>query len=193
MRNEPREFAYIVVFGTIWGLVEIGLGSLLHTLNVPLKGSILTALTAGVALTGRTFVPTRGSLLQMGLIAAFLKIFSFGGSIALPLLGIMEEALILEGTLIVGGLTLPAYIAAGGLAVLWTPVHFLFVNGILITGKFHLYYDLLLGLLSGVTGLGREKAGLLFLLLALFLFLIGALVGALAWHLGCDIRRSALP
>ncbi|MCD6382570.1 MAG: hypothetical protein J7L74_02990, partial [Candidatus Hydrothermae bacterium] len=101
--------------------------------------------------------------------------------------------LILEGTLIVGGLTLPAYIAAGGLAVLWTPVHFLFVNGILITGKFHLYYDLLLGLLSGVTGLGREKAGLLFLLLALFLFLIGALAGALAWHLGRDIRRSALP
>jgi len=192
MRNEPRNFAYIVVFGTIWGLIELGLGTLLHALNIPLKGSLLTALTAGVALTGRTFVPTRGSLLQMGLIAAFLKIFSFGGSIALPLLGIMEEAFILEGTMILGGPTLPAYIIAGGLAVLWTPIHFLFVNGILITGKFHLYYDLLLRVLSGITGLGREKAGLLFLLLALFLFLIGALAGALAWYLGRDIRRSAL-
>ena len=193
MRNEPRNFAYIVVFGTIWGLVEIGLGSLLHALNIPLKGSILTALTAGVALTGRIFAPQRGSLLQMGLIAAFLKIFSFGGSIALPLMGIMEEALILEGTLIVGGITLPAYIAAGGLAVLWTPVHFLFVNGILITGKFRLYYDLLLRMLSGITGLGRERAALLFLLLALFLFLVGALAGVLAWYLGRDVKRSALP
>ena len=68
----------------------------------------------------------------------------------------------------------------------------LFVNGILITGRFHLYYELLLKMLTGMTGLGREKAGLLFFLLALCLFLAGALAGAFSWYLGRDVRRSVL-
>ncbi len=42
MRYKTRDLVYIALFGTIWGVAEMSLGALLHTLNVPQTGTIMT-------------------------------------------------------------------------------------------------------------------------------------------------------
>jgi len=43
MKYRTQELVYIAVFGTIWGVVEMTLGSYLHVLNVPQAGTVLAA------------------------------------------------------------------------------------------------------------------------------------------------------
>ncbi len=192
MRDNPRDFAYPIVFGALWGVVELTLGSILHALNVPLKGSFLTFITVGIALVGRTFSPRRGSILTMGFIAAFIKLFSFGGGIALPAIGILSEALIAELVTSAGRNSKLSYILAGGIAVMWTPFHFLFVNGMIFTGKFKIYYRMLIELTSKMFGFDRSQVALLFLSLAVLLFVSGCISGILSWHIGRDLKRRVI-
>ena len=86
MKLSTRELATLAVFGGLWGVVEISLGSVLKTLNIPLSGVVLAAIGLTVALTGRVFVPKKGSTLFIGVIATFLKLFSLGGVIIGPMI-----------------------------------------------------------------------------------------------------------
>ncbi|MCA9947909.1 MAG: hypothetical protein KC449_30715, partial [Anaerolineales bacterium] len=63
MKLSTRELVTIAVFGTLWGIVEISLGTVLKSLNVPLSGVVLAAIGLTVALVGRLFVPRRGATL----------------------------------------------------------------------------------------------------------------------------------
>ena len=96
MKLSTRELATLAVFGALWGLVEISLGSVLKTLNIPMSGMVLSAIGLVIALTGRVFVPRRGSTLFIGVIAMLLKLFSLGGVIVGPMVGIISEALVAE-------------------------------------------------------------------------------------------------
>jgi len=96
MKLSTRELATIAVFGTLWGLSEISLGSVLKSLNIPFGGAVLGAIGLIVALVGRAFVPKKGSTLFIGVIAMLLKLFSLGGVIMGPMVGIFSEALVAE-------------------------------------------------------------------------------------------------
>ena len=56
MKFSTRELVTLTVFGALWGVVEISVGSLAHILNLPLSGAILAAAGLMIALTGRLFV-----------------------------------------------------------------------------------------------------------------------------------------
>ena len=62
MKLTTRELATIAVFGTLWGISEITMGSVLHTLNIPFTGAFLAAIGLMIALVGRVFVPRKGSI-----------------------------------------------------------------------------------------------------------------------------------
>lgn len=96
MRFTVRDLVYIGVFGALWGAVEISLGSVLHTLNVPFSGVFLTGIGIAIALIGRLFVPRTGSVLFIGLVTAFLKMFSLGGIVLNPMIGIVAESVLAE-------------------------------------------------------------------------------------------------
>ncbi|MGZ6346947.1 MAG: hypothetical protein ACXWNC_05195 [Anaerolineales bacterium] len=57
MKFTTRELVTMAVFGALWGVVEISLGSVLHAIKIPLTGLALTAIGLLVALIGRLFVP----------------------------------------------------------------------------------------------------------------------------------------
>jgi hypothetical protein len=96
MKFTTRELVTLAVFGALWGLVEISLGALLHVLHAPLTGVILAAVGITIALTGRAFVPHRGSTLFIGVIVLVLKLFSIGSVVLGPMVGILVEALLAE-------------------------------------------------------------------------------------------------
>jgi len=186
MKRSTRELATLAVFGALWGLSEVSLGSVLKTLNIPLSGVILSAIGLTIALVGRVFVPKRGATLFIGVIAMFLKLFSLGGVIIGPMVGIITEAIVAEIVLTLGGKPRRSiFILAGALGVAWVLAQ-PFVTGPLLFGRtvFTVWLDLL-DMGSRLLGL-QPAAGVWILLAFLAIYLVvGGIIGWLSW----DIAR----
>lgn len=190
MKLSTRELATIAVFGTLWGISEITLGSVLKSLNVPFSGAVLAAIGLTIALIGRVFVPKKGSTLFIGVIAMLLKLFSLGGVIIGPMVGIFSEALVAE--LVLSLLGTPrrfSLILAGALGVAWTLVQ-PFVTGPLLFGRslFVVWLDLLD---SGSRLLGLSGDAVLWIvaaMLAIYLF-IGCMAGWLGWEVAGQLQN----
>ncbi len=190
MRFSVRELVYIGLFGALWGALEIGVGSYLHVLKVPFIGTLMAALGIAVALVGRTFVPKRGSVLFMGVVTAFLKMFSLGGIVLNPMIAIVVESGLAE--LGLRASVRPrrwTFALAGALAVSWDFFHQFFTQGILAgQGIFAIYVRTLE---QGARALGIEPSHALILLALLFALrlVVGAAAGVCAWSLALAIRR----
>jgi hypothetical protein len=189
MKLSTRELATLAVFGTLWGFSEITLGSVLKSLNVPFSGAVLAAIGLTVAMVGRVFVPRRGSTLFIGVIAMLLKLFSLGGVIIGPMVGIFSEALFAEIVLSLSGSPRRAsLVLAGALGVAWTLAQ-PFVTGPLLFGRtlFVVWLDLL-DAGSRLLGVSTNAVlAIVAVMLAIYL-LIGALAGWLSWALARQIQ-----
>jgi hypothetical protein len=121
-----RQLSYTVVFGTLWGTVEMVAGGLLHALHVPFSGILLAAIGAAILACQRALCPVRGITLTTGCLAAGIKVFSMGGVYLNPLLAVLAEALLAEGVFCVLGAGFLAAGLAGFLMGLWS-----FLQGLL--------------------------------------------------------------
>ena len=189
MKLSTRELVTIAVFGTLWGIVEISLGTVLKSLNVPLSGVVLAAIGLTVALVGRLFVPRRGATLFIGIIAMILKLFSLGGVLIGPMVGIFTEALVAELVLSLGGSPRRwLFVVAGACGVLWTLLQ-PFVTGPLLFGRtlFVVWLDLVD---MGSRFLGVNSSVVLWGVLALvaIYLLIGGVAGWLSWDVGRHLQ-----
>jgi hypothetical protein len=137
---EAGEAAVIALFGALWGLMEITLGAALKGMRIPLSGALLSTLAAIIALTGRYFVQRRGAIIMMGGVAALIKIFSAGTVIAGPFFAIILEGLLAEIVILVLGVSLPGFIAAGAAMVCYTVIHLFVSQGILFGGRIYEVY-----------------------------------------------------
>ena len=189
MKNTTRELVTLAVFGTLWGVVEISLGSVLHAVNIPMTGLVLAAAGLMIALIGRAFVPKRGSTIFVGVIATILKLFSIGAIIVGPMIGILAEALIAELVLsIFGSPTRASFVLAGVSGVLWTMAQ-PFVTGLLLFGR-----DLLSIWIEMIEsggklfGLGTQAVVWIFGVLLMMHLAIGSLAGLLGWSLAGSIN-----
>ena len=189
MKFNTRELVTLAVFGVLWGIVEISLGSVLKSLNIPLSGVVLSTIGLTIAMVGRIFVPKRGSTLFIGVIACILKLFSLGGVIIGPMIGILSEAIVAELALSLSGKPRRfSFILAGSLGVLWCLVQPL-VTGPLLFGRSMMMAWLdMLDAGSRLLGLDVNAVWLIFLLLAAIHVLMGAVAGWFAWVVGRQIQ-----
>lgn len=190
MNFTTRELVTMTVFGTIWGAVEIGLGSVLHALHLPLNGLLLAVFGLTIVLIGRLFVPRRGSTIYIGVVAMLLKLFSIGSVVAGPMIGILAEATIAE--LVLSAFGSPgriSFMLAGALGVLWTLIQ-PFFTGLLLFGRdiYVIWLDLL-DSGSRLLGLPLTAVGWILVLLAGLHLIAGAAGGWLAWDSGRVLRR----
>ena len=185
-----RKVAYIAVFGALWGLWEMSAGSVVHALNLPVKGVIMSSVGIFILLVGRTFVPEAGSSFTIGAIAATLKIFSFGGIVLSPFLAILIESSLAEIFLTLTRSSLSGYIFAGGTAVMWSPLHRLLIQGLIFSSRIYEFYLQLLKQASRLLHIPESRAILLFVAYLLFLFILGSLVGLAAYFIGRTLKRE---
>jgi hypothetical protein len=190
MKLSTRELATLAVFGALWGIVEISLGSALKSLNVPLSGAVLAAIGLTIVLVGRSFVPKKGSTLFIGVIAMLLKLFSLGGVILGPMVGILAEALVAEIVLSLSGKPRRgAFLLAGGLGVTWVLLQ-PFVTGPLLFGRALLVVWLdLLDLGSRLLGLDPNTALWVVLALIAIHLALGGLAGWLSWDFARQLQN----
>jgi len=189
MKFTTRELVTLAVFGALWGLVEISLGSIFHAIDLPLTGMVLTIIGVMTASIGRLFVPKRGSTLFIGIIAIVLKLFSIGSAVIGPMVGILTEALIAELILdVFGKPSLPAFITAGAGAALWTLVQ-PFVTGVLLFGRnlLVIWMDLL-DVGTRLFGIPYQAAFWIVLTLVSVHLIFGGIGGWLGWKLGLILK-----
>lgn len=128
--------AYTAVFGTLWGLAEATLGSVMHMLNLPLSGSVLSTVGMIIILIARGVNPQRGSTLMMALIAALIKIMSFATVKLGPFIGIMLEGILLEIILTVFSPNFLGYMFSGIIVSIYPLLQTLAVKTILFGTDF---------------------------------------------------------
>lgn len=194
-RFTTRDLVYIAVFGALWGVLEITLGSYLHLIFPPLAtplvgvGTIMTAMGIAVALIGRLFVPRTGSVLMIGVVVAILKALSIGGVKLPAMIGIIIESLLAElGLILARRPNRGGFMLAGSLAVLWTFFHKFFASYVFLGRGI---YDVYLGILeqgSQALGVGMGYAVLIIVAFLLIRVVAGGLAGWLAWDLGKAVR-----
>ena len=189
MKFSTRELVTMSVFGALWGLVEISLGSVFHAINLPLTGMMLAIIGVMIASLGRLFVPRRGSTIFIGIIAMVLKLFSIGNVVIGPMVGILSEVLIAELILdIYLKPTMLAFIFACAGAALWTIVQ-PFVTGVLLFGRNLVVVWLdLLDSGSRLLGLPPQTALWIVAVMVSLHLLLGGVGGWLAWKLGLVLK-----
>lgn len=189
MKFGTRQLVTLAVFGALWGIVEISLGSLLHAARLPFDGVILASLGLAIALPGRMFVPKRGSVLFIGVIATLLKLFSIGSIVIGPMIGILFEALLAELVLMLFAKpSRLAFMLAGAVGVAWTLVQ-PFFTGWLIFGRdmFIVWLDLI-DEGSRILGLDSNAALWIFGVLLVIRIVAGALAGWIGWNVGQRVQ-----
>ena len=72
-----RSWVTVGLFGALWAAIEVTLGTYLHAVFPPQANTFLTGVVLGgigvaVALTGRHFVPNRGSVLLIGVVGGLV-------------------------------------------------------------------------------------------------------------------------
>ncbi len=194
-RFTTRDLVYVAVFGALWGVLEITLGSYLHLIFPPVTtplvgvGTIMTAIGMVVALIGRLFVPRAGSVLMIGVVVAILKALSMGGVKLSAMIAIIIECLLAElGLFLARRSSRWGFMLAGCLAVLWTFFHKFFGSYVFLGRGI---YEVYLGVLKkGAQALGIGTGYALVIVAAFLLVRIvaGGLAGWLAWDLGRAVQ-----
>jgi hypothetical protein len=190
MRYKTRDLVYIALFGTIWGVAEMSLGALLHTLNVPQTGTIMTFFGITIMLVGYTFVPRRGAVLLIGGTTALLKMFSLGGIVINPMIAILMQAFLVEVALSLGrGKNLKNFVLAGALAEFWNIIHPFITQGILAGWGIIRVYLWLVNKGAELLGISSQYALLIFISLLLIRVIAGIFAGFIGWEVASAVKE----
>ncbi|MBP7508821.1 MAG: DUF2478 domain-containing protein [Prolixibacteraceae bacterium] len=107
------------VVGSIWAASEIILGSFLHNLSVPFKGSILTAIGLILMISFSRVWKENGLFWRSGLICALMKTISPSAVIFGPMIAILMESFLLEISVRVLGRNIVGFILGSVFAMSW--------------------------------------------------------------------------
>jgi hypothetical protein len=190
-----RDWVTIGLFGALWGVVELTLGSMLHAIYPSLADTFLTGVILGgigvtIALTGRHFVPKRGSVMLIGVVTAILKLFSISGVVVGPVAAILMESLLMEIALWISSTPRwPAFALGGALAVGWNLPHKFIMMRLLYGQDFFTVYNKVVQDGSQTLGLDASLALLILAILLLARLTVGAIGGWCAWKLGGAVAR----
>ena len=190
MKFSTKNLVTLAVFGTLWGISEITLGTLFKTLNIPLSGVLLSVVGLTIALIGRIFVPKKGSTLFIGVIAMLLKMFSLGGVVIGPMIGIISEAIVAESVLsLTGKPRLRTLILAGSLSVLWVLAQPFVTNPLLYGRTVFVVWEKVINNGGQLLGLGNNAVFWILGIMICIHLASGAIAGIISWTLGRTLQK----
>ncbi|MEW5846948.1 MAG: nucleoside-triphosphatase [Bacteroidota bacterium] len=168
-----------IIGGSIWGALEITLGSALHNLMVPLvAGTLLAFLGVFTVSVISANSIRRGFFWRAALICALLKSVSPSAVILPPMVGIMIEGLLMEFGVLVLGTNAFGLALGGGLAMLSIPL-FKAIRLFMLYGQG--IVDFFMGLISQLSNSNTIiiTSSLIYTVLIIYLILgvLSALIG----------------
>jgi hypothetical protein len=187
-----RGITFIAILGSLNGVFEIGMGTLLHLVKFPWAGSVMLLVNLTVYLLGRRLVPRIGTVFVLGFITALLKLLYAGGSTVAPAAAILLEAAIVEIILDILPMNVITATLTGGLSHTFTLI-FPFLSFALLGGGNAI--EMLMKLtLQGKTLFPQGGVAVVCLLFIVYFF-IGCLWGYSAWQMSSlgVLHYSLLP
>ena len=175
------------VLAGLWAGFEIIAGSFLHNLRIPFSGTFLTLISIILVVGFFQIWPKYGIIWRAGLITALMKSISPSAVILGPMIAIAMEGFIMELAVRIAGRNITGYIIAGMLTMVGILVHKV-VRLFLLFGWdiFQIYEEMF--------NYATVKLGFIHVQpmhAVLSLFLIYALLGALAAFLGYKLGQKA--
>ncbi len=180
----------IGVFGALWGLMEISLGTLVKGLRIPMGGAMLTSVACIIFLTGRYFIRRKFSILIMGGIAATIKVFSVGTVIAGPFMAILIEASIAEILISSLGVNRLSFILTSIVLVIYTIIHPFISQGIIFGANIYKIYLETFHKLADLFHTGYQYMAVIILLYILIHALLGGISGWIAYSLSKRVENE---
>jgi len=176
------------LLGSVWGTVEIVLGSFLHNIRLPFAGTILASIGVCILVAGQNMWNERGLIWRAGLVCALMKSISPSAVILGPMAGILSETLVLEFFTRISKRTLIGFIIGGSIAVclpfLQTLVNLVIIYGLNIARIYLGFYEYA-GRILGSLPIGPYDA-------IAVVFVITFTLGTAAGILGIIIGKKAV-
>ncbi len=183
-----KEIALLSLLSTAWAAIEVNIGILLQTLQIPFKGTFLTFLALIVLFIGRDLIPKRGAIFLMGLTTAFIKFMFLGGMAISPVIAILMEVTFVELCLFQNQPHKFSFYLAGAAAMTWSFFHPFFTQGLLAGWGILKVYKNLIEKGAAVFGLEQQFFGIFLLLLCIHIVL-GASGGAIGFKFSQFVLR----
>lgn len=179
MKYSIKSITLIGILASMNGIIEIGLGTLLHLIHIPQAGSIMVAINMTIYFIARRLIPRVGIVMTMGFITALLKFFYGGGGKIQSSVAIFLEALLLEIILYIFPLNKLVAIVSGSILHTFTLLYS--VISLVVFGGNQALLNLKQFLYKGIFPFG----GVLVMFVFLFLLFVitGCLWGLAAWHI----------
>lgn len=190
--NDFYSIAYIAIFGAFWGAVEVVLGNVLHILDVPFKGTILSACASTICLTCAYLLPEKKRLpiLSIGIVALIVRTFSFGIFKVHILVSMLTLALSLQIVVLLLGYNFLSYIFAGALGAFSPYISSGLFFGLMMGKGMSFIYHGLIKEMHAVNYLFSATIVVL-LTIASATLIVGASSGAAAFYLGKKLKHAA--
>lgn len=187
--RDLRPWTYAALFGGLWGAAEASLGAILSAARVPLAGLLMAAIGVLCLVTARRIFPAIGVSLLMGVVASFLKVFSAGGFVIGPVIGIMAESVMVEIAMTVTASTAPGAVIGGALALASAPLQQVATVAVVAGPEGAAAFERALRRAAAMFGWHGPTSLDLVAALAGAAAALGGLAGALSWRVAGRVRR----
>ena len=187
--KDARPWTYAALFGSVWGALELSVGTVLKLSRLPLSGLVMTLLGLACLVTLRRLQPGKGVCLLAGLSAAVIKVFAMGGVYPGPVIGILVEALLVEVMFDAAGGGRIGAVTGGALAAAANPLQMLLMVRIVAGGEAVRAYALLGVTLLQDLGIPNGRPATLLAVLVAAAAIVGAMGGALSRRLAGRVER----
>ncbi len=180
-----QELFRTALFGVLWGIVEITIGTVLHSAKIPFRGTLISLIAVCLIICGRHFADYRGATFTMGAIAASIKLLAGAGFNITPFTAIIFEALIAEIIFSVFGYRKLTALLTGALIMLYTFVHGIIMQGIFLGFDVYKIYVRIIHELS--SSLNIDGYPILMTVILIIIFYAGA--GMFSALIGWKVAR----
>jgi len=174
---DHNEFISTALFGALWGVIEISLGTILHASKIPFRGTLLTIIAVVLITISRSFINYKGSMTAISSVAATLKLITLPGFNITPFIAIMMQGIIAEIVFSFFTYSFISSLLTGSLILLYTLIHSLIMQGIFFGfGIYNVYLEILNSIGKAINYEGEMSLILIPLIFFLYIF-IGAGAG----------------
>jgi hypothetical protein len=180
--SDARPWTYAALYGALWGVLEATAGTALHLGRIPFRGEIMGLLGLACLVCLRRLQPRVGVVLVAGATAVFLKVFTLGGLVPGPVIGIATQAIAVELAFIVA--RGPAAAALGGIVALGTNPLQRVITAWVVGGS-----EAATAVLRAVGELGGVPAWWVLAAFVAVASLVGAVGGVWSWRLARRVAR----
>jgi hypothetical protein len=181
--RDARPWTYAALLGSLWGAAEVSLGALLNASRVPLGGLLMAAIGVVCLVTARRLRPAIGASLAMGTVVAFLKVFSLGGFVLGPVVGILTESLAVELAMTLTASRWPGAVAGGALALASAPAWLVASALVLTPAEARLVLERAARIAARFVGWQGGVTAPVVAAALVVAACLGAIIGAFAWRL----------